>query len=170
MSLAVEYTLRRETAPDGTETVTETVRVTYSQDWKAYNAAKNGEKDRFAALLADLCGGNPQPEQAMGRPRLPLRDMVFASVYKVYCGFSSRRFACDLKEAHAGGLISKAPHFNSVSNYLSDPALTGILRELVTISDQPLKAVETDFAVDSSGFSTSTYGRWFDRKYGVEKD
>ncbi len=79
---AVEYTLKRETAPDGTETVTETVRVTYSQDWKAYNAAKTEEKDRYAALLADLCGGIPQPEQAMGRPRLPLRDMVFASVSK----------------------------------------------------------------------------------------
>ena len=169
MSLAVEYTLRRETAPDGTETVTETVRVTYSQDWKAYNAAKTGEKDRFAALLADLCGGNPQPEQAMGRPRLPLRDMVFASVYKVYCGFSSRRFACDLRDAHAGGLISKAPHFNSVSNHLSDPDLTGILKELVAVSSLPLRAVETDFAVDSSGFTTGTYARWFDHKHGGQR-
>lgn len=166
---AVEYTLKRETELDGTTTVTETVKITYGQNWTAYNAAKTEEKDRFAALLADLCGGVPQPPQAKGRPRLPLRDMVFASVFKVYCGFSSRRFACDLKAAHADGLISKAPHFNSVSNYLSDSALTGILKELVTISSLPLKAVETDFAVDSSGFSTSTYARWFDRKYGVEK-
>jgi len=29
-----------------------------------------------------------------------------------------------------------------------------------------LKAVETDFAVDSSGFSTTTYNRWFDHKWG----
>ena len=167
---AVEYTLKRETAPDGTETVTETVRVTYGQNWSAYNAAKTAEKDRFAQLLAELCRGVPQPPQKTGRPRLPLSDMVFASAYKVYCGFSSRRFACDLKDAYADGLISKSPHFNSVSNYLSDPALTGILKELVTVSSLPLKAVETDFAVDSSGFSTSTYERWFDRKYGVEKD
>lgn len=166
---AVEYTLKRETAPDGTETVTETVRVTYGQNWKAYNAAKTEEKDRFASLLADLCRGAPQPEQTTGRPRLPLSDMAFASVFKVYCGFSSRRFTCDLKEAHEDGLISKAPHFNSVSNYLSDPVLTNILKELVTISSLPLAAVETDFAVDSSGFSTSTYARWFDHKYGVEK-
>src|SRR5207253_2461868 len=31
-----------------------------------------------------------------------------------------------------------------------------------------LKAVEHDFAADSSGFSTSRYERWFDHKYGRE--
>ena len=34
----------------------------------------------------------------------------------------------------------------------------------------PLKAVETDFAVDSSGFATSRYVRWFNKKYGREID
>jgi transposase len=34
----------------------------------------------------------------------------------------------------------------------------------------PLKAVEVDFAVDSSGFSTSRFVRWFNRKYGRETD
>ncbi|MDP9484379.1 MAG: SWIM zinc finger domain-containing protein [Actinomycetota bacterium] len=163
---AVEYTVERETKPDGTTTVTETVKVTYGQDWSAYNAAKTEEKDRFAVLLADLCRGIPQPEQAKGRPRLPLRNMVFAAAYKVYCGFSSRRFTSDLRSVHEDGLISKTPHFNSVSNYLSDPRLTAILKELVTVSSLPLKAVETDFAVDATGFSTCTYARWHDAKYG----
>jgi transposase len=31
----------------------------------------------------------------------------------------------------------------------------------------PLKMVEADFAVDSSGFTTSRFIRWFDHKYGV---
>jgi transposase len=166
---AVEYKVKRETAPDGTTTVTETVKVTYGQNWSAYNAAKTEEKTRFAELLADLCSGIPQPEQVKGRPRLPLSDMVFASAYKVYCGFSSRRFTSDLREAHANGFVSRTPHFNSVSNYLANPALTNILKELVTISSLPLKAVETDFAVDASGFSTSRFLRWYDKKYGYEK-
>jgi transposase len=34
----------------------------------------------------------------------------------------------------------------------------------------PLKAVETDFAVDSSGFSTSRFVRWYNKKYGRETD
>jgi Transposase DDE domain len=33
----------------------------------------------------------------------------------------------------------------------------------------PLKPVETDFAVDSSGFTTCRFTRWFDHKYGVTK-
>jgi len=30
----------------------------------------------------------------------------------------------------------------------------------------PLRSVETDFAVDSSGFTTSRFTRWYDHKYG----
>ncbi len=38
--------------------------------------------------------------------------------------------------------------------------------QLIEETAKPLKAVETDFAVDSSGFATTTYDRWFDHKYG----
>jgi hypothetical protein len=167
---AVEFTVKRETAPDGTTTVTKTMKVTYGQDWTAYNAAQSEEKGRFTVLLADLCKNIPQPEQDNGRPRLPLSDMAFACAFKVYSGFSSRRFTSDLKEAHAGGFVSRTPHFNSVSNYLADAAMTPILKELISLSSLPLKAVETDFAVDSSGFSTSRFIRWFNKKYGRTLD
>src|SRR5712691_9241751 len=36
---AVEITIKRETSPDGTVTETKTVKVTYSQNWPAYNQA-----------------------------------------------------------------------------------------------------------------------------------
>jgi hypothetical protein len=163
---AVEYTLKREQGADGKITETRTVKITYGQDWAAYNDAQQEEKSRFMALLADLCSGLPQPEQTMGRPRLPLSDMAFASIFKVYTGFSSRRFTTDMNEATTQGFTSKTPHFNSVSNYLSNPALTPILKSLVSFSSLPLKAVETDFAVDSSGFATRVYDRWYDAKYG----
>jgi len=143
------------------------------RDWTTYNAASCEEKSRFVALLSDLCLTVPQPKQTRGRPRLALTDMVFASVYKVYVGFykvyvgySARRFTCDLKEAEAGGYVEKAAHFNSVNRYLASRDLTEILKDLVTMSSLPMKAIETDFAVDSSGFSTSTYARWQDAKYG----
>jgi spore maturation protein CgeB len=96
--------------------------------------------------------------------------MIFASVFKVYVGFSSRRFTSDLKEAHEDGLVSKTPHFNSVNNYLANPDLTETLKSLVTLSSLPLKSVETDFAVDSSGFSTCRFVRWYNKKYGKEVD
>ncbi len=51
---------------------------------------------------------------------------------------------------------------------LDDPAITPILKALIEESARPLRATESDFAVDSSGFSTSIYERWFDQKYGRE--
>src|SRR5204862_3093713 len=55
-------------------------------------------------------------------------------------------------------------------NYLELECLTPILHELITQSALPLKALESNFAVDSSGFSTCQYVRWFDAKYGKEVD
>ena len=43
------------------------------------------------------------------------------------------------------------------------------LKSLIEQSALPLRSVETDFAVDSSGFSTSVYNRWFDHKWGKER-
>ena len=167
---ACEITLKRETAPDGTVTETKTVKVTYTQDWHNYNLAQTNEKERFIDLLANLCATIEQPIQTFGRPRLPLSDMVFAATYKVYSCFSSRRFTTDLREAQRIGAIAKAAHFNSVSNYLADTDLTTILKSLIEQSATPLKAVETDFAMDSTGFATSVYERWFDHKYGKMRD
>jgi transposase len=173
---AVEYTIERETKVKTTAkgqvtttTVTETVKIRYKQVWSAYNSAQTNEKARFLALLFELCSGIDEPIQSMGRTRLPMSDMLFATVYKVYAAVSSRRFMTDLKEAHLRGYLSKFPCFNSVSNYLEDEMLTAYLQALITQSALPLKAVETDFAVDGSGFSTNQYSRWYDEKYGKEQ-
>jgi transposase len=156
---------------DGSTTVTETVTVTqrktYPQNWPAYNRAQTSEQDKFQELLRDLCSGIQEPNaQRRGRPSLPLRDAVFSAAFKVYSCFSGRRFMSDLRESHKRGLISRVPHYNSIFNYLEDEGLTPILFELVRQSSLPLASVEVDFAVDSSGFGTSRYTRWFDHKYG----
>jgi transposase len=87
---------------------------------------------------------------------------------KVYGGMSSRRTTSDLRELAERGFIDKAPHFNSISNALENPDLTPFLRALIEESAAPLSTLETDFAADSSGFSTSIYARWFNAKYGRE--
>jgi hypothetical protein len=48
--------------------------------------------------------------------------------------------------------------------------LTPYLYELISLSAAPLRAVEEDFAVDSSGFSTGQFTRWLDVKYGEKED
>lgn len=53
----------------------------------------------------------------------------------------------------------RAPHYNSVFNYLDNSDLTPILKALIEESASPLKAIETDFAVDASGFGTSRFVR-----------
>ncbi len=163
---AVEYTVKLGIDTEGNEILTRTARVSYSQEWTSYNAAQVAEKPTFMRLLADLCSSVPQPPQTTGRPRLPLSDMAFAATFKVYSRFSSRRFSSDLRDAEDRGLIARAPHFNSVTGYMASPTLTPVLYQLITASSLPLKAVESDFAVDSSGFSTSRFDRWFDSKYG----
>jgi len=172
---AVAYIMLREQNPDGSTTVTERVTVTetrktYPQNWGAYNAAQVEEKDRFQSLLAELCAGIREPQtKRCGRPNLLLSDVIFASAFKVYSTVSGRRFMSDLREAHSRGFISRVPHYNSIFNYLENPSLTPILRTLITQSSLPLKSVESDFAVDSSGFTTCRFHRWFDHKYGKER-
>jgi transposase len=170
---AVEITLKREYTNDGqTQTVTETVTVKqkYTQSWPEYNKAQTHEKAHFIEFLHQLCAGIEEPIQTNGRPRLPLRDIIFGLVYKTYTGVSGRRFASDLRDALAKGYISKMPSYNSIYDYFQMESLTPYLRQLIKQSAAPLKSIETEFAVDSSGFSTSTYVRWFDVKYGNNED
>lgn len=163
---AVEFIEHREQRPDGTEVVTKAMRVTYGQDWPVYDKAQMHEEEHFVMLLRDLCNGIAQPEQTFGRPRLPLSDVVFGVAYKVYSTMSGRRFMPTIREAETKELVTKFPSFASNARYLENPALTPLLKTLIEQSASPLRDIEIDFAVDSSGFSSSSYARWFDHKWG----
>jgi len=142
-------------------------RKTYSQQWTSYNQAQTNEKTRFLELLFELCSQiDEMPKAHTGRNRIPLADMVFAVVYKIYSGVSGRRFMSDLTEAQKKGYISKIPHFNSLFNYLEIDEIHYILKDLITESAKPLRAIEFNFAVDSSGFGKSnTKIAWTTAKY-----
>jgi transposase len=171
---AVEIVTQREfTFDEATQiqTLTETVTVkqTYKQEWSAYNRAQTHEKDRFLSLLAELCKGIEAPIQTFGRPRIPLAEVVFANTYKVYSTVSGRRFSSDLRDAQAKGYLTRTPHYTSLSRYLENPMLTPFLKQLIEESSLPLQAVESDFAVDSSGFSTCRFVQWVKAKYTEPK-
>jgi transposase len=170
---AVEYVLRREEHRDGSTTVTESVtvtkeRVTYPQNWKAYNEAQTNEKRQFQSLLHDLCKSVPNladEKPRIGRPRIPLADSIFSAVFKVYSTMSARRFTSDLSDAQTKGYIGRVPHFNSVLNALEAPETFPILTGMIERSSLPLRAVESNFAVDSTGFTACRFTRWYDVKY-----
>lgn len=177
---AVRYAARREEHADGTTTVTETltvtqtvekvVRPTYKQNWPAYNAAQSVEKDRFQELLVELCRDLPEPEHR-GRGRKPhaVRDTVFGMVFKVYSTLSARRFSSDLREAHRRGFLSRPVPGLKVAVMMENEDLAPLLKALVARSALPLRAVETAFAIDSSGFGSSRTETWFDAKYGCPR-
>jgi hypothetical protein len=86
---AVEYLITWKTDTAGQQTVvttTETVKVTYKQNWPAYNAAQAEEKARFIVLLNALCQLVEQPVQATGRPRLPLGRYGLCLCLQGVCG------------------------------------------------------------------------------------
>lgn len=143
---------------------------TYSQDWPAYNEAQTTEKRRLQVLLAELCRHILQlPHPKTGPRRSPTPDVVFAMCFKVYSTMSTRRFMCDLEDACEKGHVSQVVHYNSICRHFESKEFTPILRDLIVRSSLPLRAIETDFAPDSTGFSTSRFIRWFDEKYGAER-
>lgn len=142
----------------------------YTQNWRTYHPAQVQEKARFQLLLAELCKGVEDPVCEYGRPRTPLSDVIFAAAYKVYSTVSTRRFCTDLNEAKEKGYLSKAPSYNSVLDYFGYEALTPYLKHIVEVSSLPLKGMESNFAVDSSGFGTGNYSRWQNAKYGNAED
>ena len=168
---------KREVLPDGTliETKSMTLtekKVTYKQDWPAYNLAQATEKRRLQVLLHDLCRNLPERDcskKCGPKPHL-VKDSIFAMAFKVYCGLSSRRFSTDLLEAHEKGYVSKPIPGAKVTAFFENPEFTPILKNLIGQSALPLRAVEHDFAIDSSGFGSTRYERWYDQKYGVTRN
>lgn len=168
---AARYALGRErgeTLPDPPQLV----RPTYRQAWHEYNLSQTREKGYFQDLLYQLCQGVDEPVRkgGRGRPSMPMRDLIFAAGVKVYEGLSGRRNQTDLREAQERGFLSRHVHYNTIFKYLELESLTPYLHHLITESSLPLKTVEVDFAVDSSGFSTCNYVRWYDVKYGNTED
>ncbi len=166
---AVDYYIDKRIDENGNVTVTKAVKVTYPQEWKAYNEAQIGEVRSFDALLKDLVNIIPEPKQSMGRPRLSLGESVFCSIQKVYSQLSSRRAHSLYMNAMDREQIEKAPHYNTVNKLLNRKELTPILQKLLVISALPLQGVETNFAPDSSGFRTSQFNQYAVEKYGAKK-
>jgi transposase len=166
----------QEPSPDPLEVIQKTTapRPTYKQNWPAYDKAQIMEKAGFQELLAELCRDVQEPARPHGgakggRLPIPMSDRVFAMALKVYTTMSGRRASTDLREAHDKGYLSQVPHYSKIARFLEDPSLTRVLMSLIGESAKPLRSVESDFIVDSSGFTSSRFTRWFDHKYGVVK-
>ena len=141
---AVEYVVQRESNGDGTETITETLTVTservvaecptYKQDWPATTRPNPGEGPIPGSLARASARASRNRLRSKGRPRASLRDMVFATVFKVFGTVSGRRFQCDMNDACAEGPHRQGPplqHRLQVSrNARPDPDPQGAHRRI----------------------------------------
>jgi hypothetical protein len=119
-----------------------------------------------SACDARSAPGIPQPPRkpGPGRKPLPIADLVFAVILKVFTTLSSRRAQSDLRENAARGNLGTVGHFNMLTRFLADAASTLLLTSLIEESAAPMRMLENgQYAIDSTEFSTVTYDRWFDQ-------
>ncbi len=167
---SVEFTITKQKNADGTTTITQTKRITYPQNWSAYNLSQITEKERFMELLQGLIENVPENHrEGRGRPQMPIRDLLFASTLKVFSQFSLRRFMTDLRVAKDKGYVNNVPCYSLVGKFMEREDITPILSDLVTQSSLALRSVEVDFAVDSSGFRTTKFGEFCREKHKTKQ-
>jgi transposase len=147
-------------------------RIQTKRNWSGYNKAETKGRTKFVELLSEICGqiSEPPAKKGRGRKNLPIRDLIFCLLLKIYETHNSRKTLDYLNDLQKSDKISHVPHFNSISNYLRRDWVTPILSELVTVSSLPLAAIEKSFSVDSSGFGVSGKKTWRDVKYGNDEE
>ena len=164
---AVEFIVTHEVDVEGNVMV-KTTKKTYKQDWQAYDKAQINQKSLFMELLRDITSKIQQPEYKFGRPTLPMSDMVYSSIMKIFTTFSLRRFMSDMEIANEKGYITKTPSYASIGHFLQKEELTPLLIDMVKLTSLSLVSVESDFAIDSTGFGTTNFQRWYSFKHGKE--
>ena len=167
--LAVQITILKWFDNKGNK-IAEVKRVQSIQNWSAYNKSQIEEKERFMALLKGLVETIPEHNKiGRGRPNMPVRDLFFASALKVYSQFSLRRFETDLKIAKGMGYTDNIPCYSTTGKFMERENITPILYDLVVKSSLPLKSIEDKFAVDSSGFRTTTFSQYCVEKHHTKR-
>jgi hypothetical protein len=131
------------------------------------NDVARHEVERLRPLLKALCARVPEPERLVGLPGrkpIPLRDLIFAMVMKVYTCKSGRAAESEIRACAKDFYISKPFQHNRVHSAMEDEALTAILEWLIEESAIPLAIVENSvghFSQDTTGFSTEMFGSAF---------
>ncbi len=170
----------------------------YTRDWPAYNRAQSHEPEEvkalwggFSDLINDMDARIRGPRK-VGRLALPLGHVVFAVVLKEYHRCPTRPIESYLREAvelgylrnvpmdpsletHGSGCAAdsgfvRIPSYNGVGYFERSEWLTPLLLELVTLTARPLRSLESEFAVDGTGWSTRWYDRWLDHRLADESE
>jgi len=170
--------------PDGTMLVTEEkVHLKCPRDWAIENAYLVDLHKTGPLLIADLARGIPlePPSGKRGQPRVQTRHLVYAALIKTF-EMKPARDTSAYVDLHATKLRDKygiadvcgddeddIMHYNTLIKACGQQSLMPLLHQLLGVSVAPLVAVENkvgQYAIDSTGFSTSVYDEWHEHKHG----
>jgi len=132
--------------------------VTCTQEWATYNDVQFHEENGLWFYFWSL-QRYWQPAQTFGRPRLHYPIWLLQSPTKFNSTMSGRRFMTDLRRTEIKELVAKTLHLPANCSLSGKTLLNTITENFDETSAKPLKAVETDLPVDSSGFASTTYNR-----------
>jgi Transposase len=138
-------------------------------NWSLYNKAQTNEIDLFEDFLYELVNTVEDEEKSIRRPKTPIQDLLYCAIQKTYTQLSLRRGYGISRRAAEDNKIGSVPGINAVSTFLNREDITPILRELLNLSASPMASIEENFAVDSSGFRTTTYSEWCKEKHRTGK-
>jgi transposase len=144
----------------------------FAQDWASYDAAQQEEFRLQHVLLRALVDTAPDRERephSPGRPSIRLSDQLFVAVQKVGSQLSCRRSHGLIEISRQRGQVSKIPHFGISSIVLRRQDVTPILQQMIEISALPLRGLESQFAVDSTGFRTTSFGDYNQETHGPSR-
>lgn len=138
-------------------------------DKAAARLARQSEFDMGLHFARDLSALLPDPEPRPGNPRLPDRELAYMCLVKLLGNVSQDRLQGLLHEGVRIGALRHVPHAHAPFRWLRDPDTTAKLEFLLAQSALPLAAIETEWAIDSTGFRTTMHGglwhRWRLRKH-----
>ncbi len=121
-----------------------------------YNLAQTSEKQIAFKILSDAVDAMQVPYfyPGNGRPAVGMDTLIKCCTIKVFNLFSSRRTIPDIHFAYRMGYIPEPVHFNTMLMYMRSPAIEPYIHQLYKTLAIPLKEIEINFSVDSTGFGT----------------
>ena len=137
----------------------------FHRDESLYNMVQENELFlllEYLPMAAWWVAKNRNLWRGVGRPPKDLYDILVCLTIQQYFGKSLRRSMGIIRMvAKFAGWDISIPCFKTLDNYLNNPDVEYMLDELIEITSNPLRLVETAFATDSTGVSTLNFSSWY---------
>ncbi|MBC7854861.1 MAG: transposase [Pirellulaceae bacterium] len=130
---------------------------------------KYGEIKRFLFELCRPLQGH-MPSELGGRPRVPLSDLVYATVLKVRMQEAQRNMKSVLRDEKEAGRLTVVPTGSCIGRFFWSPEAEPTIRVLLDQTLVPLAGMDTTFAVDSTALPIPRRELWFDSKAGEPRE